>query len=89
MLKNILVGLICLFVFTEGLLFFHDSKYEKNEYSNICHGLYTEKVWIDTCYLPYMQEATTYTIARNVEIGGIIVTILGILFSQKKSLLQA
>lgn len=76
-IKNILFLLIALFLFTQGLIFVHNSSYEKTEYNTICHSIYTEKVWIDTCLLPYSQEINTYTLLRNVEIAGIVgVTLL-------------
>ncbi len=75
-LKYIFIGFVFLFVFTEGLIFFHDSNFEKKEYDAICNDIYTEKVWIDTCYLPYRQENDTLMLARMIEIAGIFVTVI-------------
>ncbi len=63
-------------VVTQGLIFFHDSKLERGEFDRICNSIYSEKVWIDTCYLPYNTEINTFTLVRNVSIAGIVVSLL-------------
>jgi len=83
-MKNILIFFAVLLVFTEGLILFHYSKYEKGEYDRICHSLYSQKVWIDTCYIPYNSEIKTFELARNIEIAGIILSGLALLFNFKK-----
>lgn len=85
MLKNILICLIALFIFTEGLILFHNSRIEKGEYDRICNSIYTEKVWIDTCYFPYKQEINTFNLARNVEVGGIILALGAFLLARRSS----
>ncbi len=79
-LRNILIGITALLFFTLGLLVFHNSKLEKGEYDRICHSIYDEKVWIDTCYLPYEQEANTLEMALKIEAAGIIISLLVLLY---------
>ncbi|HWA51680.1 MAG TPA: hypothetical protein VG895_01335 [Patescibacteria group bacterium] len=74
MAKQILFFFIVLFIFTVGLIFFHNSRYETNEFDTICHSQYTEKVWIDACLLPYQSEIRTFELSRNIEIAGIVLT---------------
>src|SRR5258708_19890885 len=74
-LKNILFVIVALFVFTLVLNTIDNSKFQKNEYDRICHGLYDEKVLIDTCYLPIMQNTNTYEFAMKIEVAAIIVTL--------------
>lgn len=85
-MKNIFICFIALFIFTEGLIFFHYSKFEKSEYDRICNSLYTEKVWINTCYIPYYKEIQTFNLAINVELAGIILTGICLLYFQKFNL---
>lgn len=83
MTKKILLGLIVLLMFTEALIIFHNSPFEKKEYDRICNSIYDEKVWIDTCYVPYKSEIKTFELAKNIEIGGIILTGISLLYFQK------
>ncbi|GEM_PF-5703654 len=76
MIKNTFLFLIALLVFTQGLILFHNSPFEKSEYDRICHSIYDEKVWIDTCYTPYNFEIKTFELVRNVEIAGVIILLL-------------
>lgn len=71
MIKKAFFIIAALLVFTEGLIFLHNSRFEKNEYDTICHSIYDEKVWIDTCYYPYNSEIKTFEMARNIELVGI------------------
>jgi hypothetical protein len=71
-LKYILVGMIAILLLTISLNFFDRSSFQMNEYSNICHSIYDEKVWIDTCYLPTIQNKNTYGMIMKIEIVGII-----------------
>lgn len=77
-LEYLFFGLLALFVFTLALNTFDNSKFQLNEYNNICHSLYSEKVWIDTCYLPVKQNSSTYDLAMRVEGIGIVAS--GLLF---------
>ncbi|CAN5337114.1 hypothetical protein BH10PAT1_BH10PAT1_0690 [soil metagenome] len=86
MLKNILFICLTLFLLTEGLIFIHNSKFERGEYDRICNDIYTEKFWIDTCYLPYKQEIKTFENVRNIEVAGIIISGIGLLYFQKFNL---
>ena len=72
--KYILVGLIGMLIFTQALFVFHNSNLEKKEFDGICNDIYTEKVWIDTCYLPYKQEDATLRFATLAEITGIVIS---------------
>jgi hypothetical protein len=74
MFRNILIGLIVLLAFTFVLNTFDNSKFQRQEFNNICHALYSEKVWIDTCYLPVTQDKNLYELAMKIEITGIFVT---------------
>jgi hypothetical protein len=81
--KNLLFFFLTVLVFTQGFIFLHESKFEKGEFDRICNSIYTEKVWIDTCYLPYNTEIGTFTFVRNVSIAGAAVSLL--LFLKKKN----
>lgn len=70
--KHILFFFVALLIFTEGLILFHNSPFEKSEYDRICNNIYTEKFWIDSCYIPYYSEIKTFEMARNIEIIGLI-----------------
>ncbi len=82
--KNLLFFFLTLLVFTQGLIFLHESKFEKGEFDRICNSIYTEKVWIDTCYLPYNTEINTFTLVRNVSIVGAAVSFFFFLKKRKK-----
>jgi len=71
--KSVLFILIGLLIFTQALFAFHNSNFEKKEFDGICNDIYTEKVWIDTCYLPYKQEDATLRFATIAEVVGILV----------------
>ena len=85
MSKSILFALIGLLIFTQALILFHNSKFEKKEYDRICNDIYTEKVWIDTCYLPYYQEIKTFELVRTVEIAGVILVTGAFLLGKRSS----
>lgn len=76
MVKNITLGLIALLIFTQGLIFLHSSSFEKKNYDSICNSIYTEKTWINLCYFPFNQEIATFTLARTLEIAGIILSLV-------------
>ncbi len=82
-MKNILLVLIALFVFTFTLNTFDNSKFQMNEFSNICHSIYSEKVWIDSCYLPTIQNKNTYELAMKAEVAMIAVILFGLLYRKK------
>lgn len=84
MVKNALFIFVALLFFTQGLIFLHNSRLEKNEYDTICHSIYDEKVWIDTCYFPYNSEIKTFEMARNIEVV-LIIGSFAMLFFEKRS----
>lgn len=81
--KYLLISLIALLVFTQGLIFVHNSKFEKGEFDRICNSIYTEKVWINKCYFPYNEEIKTLNLVTNIEIAGIIFAFASLLYSYK------
>lgn len=74
--RNLLFFFTLILVFTQGLIFLHNSNFEKGEFDRICNSIYTEKVWIDTCYLPYNTEIKTFELVRNISVGGTIITLI-------------
>jgi hypothetical protein len=83
MLKNILYTSVALLLFTQGMIFLHNSNSVKSDYDRICHSIYDEKVWIDTCYFPYNAEIKTFELVRNIELGAIVISAV-LLFDFKK-----
>lgn len=82
--KSLLFFFLTVLVFTQGFIFLHGSNFEKGEFDRICNSIYTEKVWIDTCYLPYNTEVKTFEFVRNISIGGIIITLIFVLKGDMK-----
>ena len=82
-MKHILFGCIALLIFTQGLIVYHNSSFEKGEFDSICHSIYDERVWIDTCYLPYNFEIKTFETVRNIEVVGVIISLLGLVYVRK------
>jgi hypothetical protein len=88
-MRNIFIVLVALLLFTFILNAFDNSKFQMNEYSTICHSIYSEKVWIDTCNLPTKQNATTYESVEKLEfiatiICGIVLVYAGIRGKSRK-----
>lgn len=75
-IKDIFFFFLLVLVVTQGIIFLHNSNFEKGEFDRICNSIYTEKVWIDTCYLPYNYEINTFTLVRNVTIAGVVISFL-------------
>ena len=82
-MKNILFVLIGLLIFTFLLNTYDHSKFQKTEYSNICHSIYSEKVWIDTCNFPMIQNNNTYELAMKIEILAIVIIGVKLLYFKK------
>ncbi len=81
--KYILISLFVLFIFTYALSTFDNSNLQKNEFDGICNDIYTEKFWIDTCYLPRTQNKSFYDLMVKVEIAGMALTGIYLLYSKK------
>ncbi|HSX49175.1 MAG TPA: hypothetical protein VLE44_02870 [Candidatus Saccharimonadales bacterium] len=81
--KNLLFFFLTVLVFTQGLILLHESKFEKGEFDRICNSIYSEKVWIDTCYLPYNSEIKTFELVRNVLVAGTVLSTLGLLTQRR------
>lgn len=75
-IKDVFFSFLLVLVVTQGLIFLHNSNFEKGEFDRICNSIYTEKVWIDTCYLPYNYEINTFTFVRNASIAGVAASFL-------------
>ncbi len=84
-MKNILYLLVALLVFTFALNTFDHTRLQLNEFSNICHSIYSEKVWIDTCNLPITQNSNTYELAEKLEFMGIVICGIVILNERRRS----
>jgi len=84
-LKQVFLFFATLLIFTQGLIFFHNSSFEKGEFDRICNSIYTEKVWIDTCYIPYKDEIKTFEMVRNIEVAGVIFTLIPLVFTFLKN----
>jgi hypothetical protein len=72
-IATIVASLVALTILTGVFKLYHDSKFVKNEYDQICPQNFGDPISLDRCYWPYKFEGDTLQNALKAEIAAIFV----------------